>query len=100
MTSDPFNESEISARLNAIPGWTRAGMTITRAYQFDHYLAGIAFAAAVGTVCEGIGHHPDIFIGWRRVVVTFTTHDSGNRLTESDFHAAEAVNHIGYPIKN
>ncbi len=92
-----LSENEIAERLKIIPGWSRAGMTLTRTYQFDHYLAGIAFAAAVGTVCEGIGHHPDLFIGWQRVVVSFTTHDSGNALTENDFRAAEAVDRIGYP---
>ena len=96
--SSTLSEHDIAARLITLPGWTRAGMVITRTFQFDHYLAGIAFAAAVGTVCEGVGHHPDIFIGWRRVVVSFTTHDANNSLTEKDFIAAQAVNRLGYPV--
>ncbi|MDX2163512.1 MAG: 4a-hydroxytetrahydrobiopterin dehydratase [bacterium] len=101
MTPVRLQDHEIAARLEALPGWARTGtdgMTITRTYSFDHYLAGVAFAAAVGTVCEGIGHHPDLFIGWRRVTVSFTTHDAGNALTENDFQAAAAVAHLGYPV--
>lgn len=97
MATSTLDDGAIRARLSALPGWEREGMQIQRTYTFDHYLAGIAFAAAVGTVCEGLGHHPDLYIGWRRVTVSFTTHDAGNALTEKDFTAAEAVQRLGYP---
>ncbi len=92
-----LNEQEIAARLATLSGWERDGMVIRKTYPMETYMTGLAFASAVGTVCEGLGHHPDILIGWRRVVVSFTTHDAGNTLTENDFNAAAAVERLGYP---
>jgi 4a-hydroxytetrahydrobiopterin dehydratase len=97
MNRKPLTEAEIHERLPALKGWQVDNMQLTRTYAMDTYLAGIAFAAAVGTVCEGLDHHPDIHIGWRRVTVSFTTHDTGNTLTEFDFMAARAVDALGYP---
>ena len=60
-------------------------------------MAGLAFASAIGTVCEARNHHPDMTIGWRKVTVSFTTHDAGSQLTDKDFDAAEAIDALGYP---
>ncbi len=92
-----LNETDIGARLSHLNGWARNGMVISKLYAMETYMTGLAFAAAVGTVCEALGHHPDILIGWRKVTVSFTTHDAGNVLTDSDFDAADAVERLGYP---
>lgn len=92
-----LNETEIAHRLAGVNGWEREGMTIKKTFQMETYMTGLAFAAAVGTVCEVLGHHPDILIGWRRVTVSFTTHDAGYILTGSDFDAAAAVDALKYP---
>ena len=93
----PLSEDQIVERLSSIPGWERDGGVITKTYQLDTYMAGLAFATAIGTVCEGLGHHPDLFIGWKKVKVSFTTHDAGNALTEKDFKAAAAIEALNYP---
>ena len=92
-----LTESEISARLGDLDGWQRDGERLVKQFSFDSYLAGVAFASAVGVLCEGANHHPDMSIGWRRVEVSFTTHDAGNRLSEKDFAAAAAIDALGYP---
>jgi 4a-hydroxytetrahydrobiopterin dehydratase len=97
MSRTPLTQEQIAARLPALNGWTADNNVLSKTFQMETYLAGHAFAAAVGTVCEGLDHHPDIHIGWRRVTVSFTTHDSGNVLTEFDFNAAQAVDRLGYP---
>ncbi len=63
----------------------------------DSCVPVLAFAAAVGVTAEGLNHHPDLAIGWRKVTVSFTTHDAGNKLTEKDFAAAAAIDALGYP---
>lgn len=92
-----LNDAEIIERLTALPGWARDGGTIVRTFTFDKYLEGTAFASAVGVVCEGVNHHPDMTIGYKKVVVRFTTHDTGNTLTAKDFEAAAAVSALGFP---
>lgn len=97
MASTPLTDAQISERMSALSGWDRDGGMISRTFKFDAYLAGIAFAAAVGTVCEGLDHHPDLFIGYKKVKVSFTTHDAGSQLTAKDFDAADAISALGYP---
>ena len=92
-----LSDTEISAGLAKLNGWARAGDELTKEFKFDNYLAGLAFAAGVGVIAEGLNHHPDMTIGWRRVSLSFTTHDAGGKLTEKDFAAAAAIDGLGYP---
>ncbi len=92
-----LSETQITERLSRLSGWTREGGTISKTFRLDTYMTGLAFASAIGTVCEARNHHPDMTIGWRKVSVSFTTHDAGSQLTASDFDAAEAIDALGYP---
>ncbi len=92
-----LNETEIRAGLQRVNGWRRDGDALVKEFKFDSYLAGLAFASAVGVVAEGMNHHPDLSIGWRRVEISFTTHDAGSKLSAKDFAAAEAIDALGYP---
>src|ERR1044071_9915483 len=92
-----LSDRQVTERLSKLSGWGREGGTISKTFKLDTYMAGLAFASAIGTVCEARNHHPDMFIGWRKVTVSFTTHDAGSQLTEKDFEAAEAIDALGYP---
>ena len=92
-----LTEAEINAALAKLNGWRRNGDALTKDFQFDTYLAGLAFAASVGVIAEGLNHHPDMTIGWRRARVSFTTHDAGSKLSSKDFAAAAAIDALGYP---
>ena len=97
MATKPLNEAEILERLASLDGWERDGDKITKNYQLDTYLAGVAWASTIGTIAEGFDHHPDMHIGWRKVKVSFTTHDAGNKLSHKDFDVAEAIDALPYP---
>lgn len=92
-----LTEAEIIERLAGLNRWQRDGDMVIKTFQFDSYLAGVAFAASVGVIAEGLNHHPDMTIGWRKVTVSFTTHDVGSKLTAKDFAAAAAIDALGYP---
>ncbi len=97
MPTPALNDDEIRERLTRLDGWERVGDTIQKNYRTDSYLAGIALATAVGVISEGLDHHPELTIGWRRLNVSYCTHDAGNRLSHKDFDAAERVDALGYP---
>ncbi len=97
MPTPALNDDEIHERLARLDGWQREGDTIVKEFRCDTYLAGLALATAVGVISEGLDHHPDLSIGWRRVRVSYCTHDAGNRLSHKDFDAAERVDALGYP---
>ena len=97
MATTPMNDSEIETAMRDMDGWEREGNALVRTYKFDTYLAGVAFASAAGVVCEGLDHHPDMLIGWKKVSLRFTTHDAGHKISAKDIAAAKAVDALGYP---
>lgn len=96
MARTPLTDSEITERLAALPGWQRDGDNLTKTYKFSSYLAGLAFATTIGTIAEGMDHHPDMLIGWRKVTVRYNTHSAGSKITDMDFNAAAAIEALPY----
>lgn len=97
MAATPLNDAEVIEKLANLPGWERDGGTIKKTYHVDKYLSGLAFASAVGTIAEGFDHHPDLFIGYKKVEVAFTTHDAGSQITQKDIDVASAIEALPYP---
>lgn len=92
-----LTEAAVKEALTNLPGWAYEDGKISKTYQLPNYPAGLMFASAVGTLCEALNHHPDLHIGYKKVTVTFTTHDSGNVVTDKDVEAAGKVEGLGYP---
>jgi len=72
--ANPFTLEEANARLKDLPGWVLQSGSIKKEFRFNSYLAGLDFAYAVGKIAELENHHPELFIGWRRVTVQWSTH--------------------------
>ena len=88
-----LNDTEIQERLGDLSGWTHGDDTIRKTFQFPSFPAAIAFVTHVGFLAEAAGHHPDIDIRWRKVLLALTTHDAGG-LTEKDFDLATQIDEI------
>lgn len=84
-----LSEDEIPQHLAKLPGWTRAGESITKTYQFRDFSHALGFVNQVGETADSVNHHPDIDIRYNKVTLTLTTHDSGG-LTRSDVDLAAA----------
>ncbi len=54
---------------------------------------GIAFVNQIAVKAEEQNHHPDLGVGWCRVKVAFTSHDSGG-VTERDIRMAHEVSRL------
>lgn len=74
------------------PAWalTEDGRALRRELRFPTWAATMAFVNAVADLAEREDHHPELLVGWGRVVVTWTTHDVGG-LSERDRRCAAAV---------
>ena len=70
----PFSVEEATERLKDLPGWILQSGAIQKEFRFKSYLAGLDFAYSLGRIAELENHHPDLFIGWRRVRVVLWTH--------------------------
>lgn len=78
-----------------VPGWSLSedGTRISRRYDFPNFKKALEFTNKVGELVEEEGHHPDIELGWGRVVITLFTH-SVQGLTENDFIVAAKINEL------
>ena len=60
-----------------LPEWRLENESLIMEFKFENYMASITFVNRLAEKAEEHNHHPDLEIGWCRVVVTFTSHDSG-----------------------
>ena len=80
-----------SALLAQLPGWTfhaDAGGRITREFTFADFNHAFGFMTQVALAAEKRDHHPEWSNTYRRVTVTWTTHDAGG-LTQKDLDMAQ-----------
>lgn len=80
----PFTVEQAEERLKDLSGWNLESGSIRKEYRFKSYLAGLDFAYSLGKIAELENHHPDLFIGWRRVRVVLSTH-AIRGLSQNDF---------------
>jgi 4a-hydroxytetrahydrobiopterin dehydratase len=88
-----LSSSDIDARLAKLPGWSRQGDAITRQYTFRGFPDAIAFMTRLAFDAEAADHHPDLQVNYRRVTVTWSTHDEGG-VTEKDIDGAKQADAI------
>ncbi len=85
-----LTEPEIAARLAALPGWTREGDVVRRAFTFPAFADGIRFVDRVAVLADAADHHPDIDVRWTTVTMALSTHSAGG-LTAKDFELAARI---------
>jgi 4a-hydroxytetrahydrobiopterin dehydratase len=69
------------------------GHHLERQYHFEDFKQALDFTNRVGELAESVGHHPDIYLAWGKVVLTVWTHKIDG-LTESDFVFAAKVDRL------
>jgi len=74
--------------------WQQSDNQLTRTFKFKNFAEALAFVTEVGAVAESQGHHPTIILSWGSVIVTTTTHDQGNLITDKDIKLTAAVDKI------
>jgi 4a-hydroxytetrahydrobiopterin dehydratase len=97
MTHDKFTESHIEnemATLGSYGGWRTENGALTKEFRFRTYLEGVRFAVRVAEEAEKMDHHPELTIGWRKVLFRVSTH-SVKGLTKLDFDLAQRTEKLG-----
>lgn len=85
-----LSSSEITARLAALPGWSLVNDKLHREYQLADFVAAFGLMAKVALIAERMGHHPEWFNVYNKVIVDLTTHDAGG-ISAMDFDLATAM---------
>jgi 4a-hydroxytetrahydrobiopterin dehydratase len=89
-TMELLTDSQITAELADIPGWTRDGDAITTTVQRQDFRDALLYVGAVAYLAESANHHPDVAISWNKVTLTLSTHSAGG-LTLNDFALARKI---------
>jgi 4a-hydroxytetrahydrobiopterin dehydratase len=88
-----LSADRVESLLKTLPGWAREGDAIVREFALPGFPEAIAFVVRLGFAAEAVDHHPDLYINYKRVRVTYSTHSAGG-LTEKDFEAATTANKL------
>ena len=62
-------------------------------YGFPDFASALGFVNRIGALAEEEGHHPDLQLGWGKVVVALHTHKIDG-LTISDFILAARIDNL------
>ena len=82
-----LKSDEISERLKGLDGWALDGKAIKKQFTLQDFPEAILFVSALVPGAEETDHHPDIEIHYKRVTLSYSTHDQGG-LTQKDFDGA------------
>lgn len=85
-----LTDAEIDTRLASLPGWSRQADAIVRVFTFEGFPEAVAFVGRLVPQAEAAAHHPDVTIHYRRVTLSYSTHDEQG-ITEKDFEGARAA---------
>ena len=85
--------TDAQQKIKSLKGWTLDGDAIRKQYTFTDFPEAVAFVNRLVPEAQAADHHPDILINYKRVTLTYTTHDAGG-LTDKDFAGAAAADRL------
>ena len=77
-----LSKDDIDKGLTSLYDWKYHEKSIKKTFLFDTYVSGIEFVNEISKIAEKSNHHPDLYVSWRKVSVTFTSHDLGGVTTK------------------
>lgn len=98
---DPLSAPDLEDALRDLEGWSLEddadGNRITRDFALGDFRAAFAFLTRVAFEAEAMDHHPEIANVYDRVSLSLSTHDAGNRVTETDLELARRIDALAPP---
>jgi 4a-hydroxytetrahydrobiopterin dehydratase len=87
----PLAYDEIRALMGQLPGWIFFNAhDIRREFKFPDFATALAFTNRIGAIAEELNHHPEIVLGWGKVMVMTWTH-SVSGMSRADFILAARI---------
>ena len=85
-----FSQSEIEAELEQRDLWSLQDNKLHKEFRFEDFIEAFGWMSRVAMVAERMGHHPEWFNVYNKVVVDLTTHDVGG-ISNLDFELASQM---------
>lgn len=86
-----YTEEEVRPRLEFLDGWEFKDDGIEKDFEFRDFVRAFSFMTRVAILAEGMNHHPEWSNVYNKVHIRLSTHDAGNRITDSDLKLAEKI---------
>ncbi len=90
---EKLGKDELRDAVEKLSGWSLENDKLHREFRFQDFNEAFGFMARVALIAESMGHHPEWFNVWSRVVVDLSTHDAGG-VTSLDVELAKKMNDI------
>lgn len=90
---DPLSKADLDAALESLEEWelSEEGDAIERELQFEDFRNAIAFIVHLAFEAEAMDHHPEITNVYDTVLLSLSTHDAGDKVTETDVELARRI---------
>jgi 4a-hydroxytetrahydrobiopterin dehydratase len=85
--------NELNQQLLRLKGWSIQANKLHKTFQFKDFVQAFRFMTAMALISERMGHHPEWFNVYSKVVVDLTTHDAGG-ISQKDVDWAIAANEL------
>jgi len=91
----PLNKIEAEVLMKQLHEWKLSddAKSIGKELKFKNFAEALACTNKIGAIAEEEGHHPDLELGWGRVIVSLTTH-AIKGLSENDFIVAAKIDQL------
>ncbi|MCA1553465.1 MAG: 4a-hydroxytetrahydrobiopterin dehydratase [Chloroflexi bacterium] len=97
MTYQPLSPTEIADALPALQNWEYQDSWLRKTYNFNSFAQAIEFVNRLAPLCDGVNHHPDIYVRHRTVVLILQTHQANHQVTEHDLNLARYIDQLQLP---
>ena len=91
MTS--YTDAQIEEALDGLPGWSQEGEAIVKSFEFDDFMAAIAFITKAAGSIDEMDHHPEWTNVCNRVDIRLSSHDVGG-VTDRDVQLARVLERV------
>ena len=75
--SELLSDNDINSELGKLNDWSYDGVKIFKEIRFKTYMDSIDMINLIAKEAERVNHHPDMKVGYCKIVVDFTSHDLG-----------------------
>ncbi|HKT79905.1 MAG TPA: 4a-hydroxytetrahydrobiopterin dehydratase [Vicinamibacterales bacterium] len=89
-----LTKKELAAIMPRLTGWKLAGNKLTRTFEFQDFVASLAFINSLVAYFETVDHHPDVKIAYGEVTFELTRYDIGGRVTDRDVEVAKKISSV------
>jgi 4a-hydroxytetrahydrobiopterin dehydratase len=85
-----LSKLEVLDKLKDLDGWKLESDSISKKYELASFPEAMKLVNKVAELAERADHHPDIFVNYRRVTLSLSTHSEGG-ITQKDLDLADQI---------